>query len=184
MHIAPTEILTPRLRLRRLQEGDFPVFARMNEDPEVMRYFPELWSKEMSRSAFEWIDASFDQQGFGIYAVEVGSEFAGVVGLSIPSFKSWFTPCVEILWRLQTKFWGRGFAFEAASMVLKMAEETLCLSEVFAFTVPQNLKSIRVMEKLGMNPYSPPVFSHPGVEDPELKQHLLYSAKLTRPNRT
>jgi RimJ/RimL family protein N-acetyltransferase len=42
----------------------------MNEDPEVMRYFPKPWTAEESRAAFQWINASFDERGFGIYAVE------------------------------------------------------------------------------------------------------------------
>lgn len=153
----------------------------MNEDPEVMRYFPEPWTEEKSRAAFKWINTSFDDRGFGIYAVEVSAEFAGVVGLSTPSFQSWFTPCVEILWRLRTEFWGQGFASEAASMVLKMANQSLSLDEVFAFAVPQNLRSIRVMDKLGMMPCNPRFFDHPEVQDPKLKQHLLYSVKLHSP---
>jgi ribosomal-protein-alanine N-acetyltransferase len=150
----------------------------MNEDPEVMRYFPKQWTTEESRSAFQWINASFDDRGFGIYAAEVNSAFAGVVGLSTPSFQSWFTPCVEVLWRLQTDFWGKGFASEAARMVLNMAVDSLSLDEAFAFAVPQNLKSIRVMDKLGMIPCGPLFFDHPGVEAPKLKQHLLYRVEL------
>lgn len=179
MGIAPAEILTPRIRLRRLREDDFHAFARMNQDPDVMRYFPELWSVERSRAAFQWINATFDDNGFGIYAVEVSSEFAGIVGLSTPSFQSWFTPCVEILWRLRTEFWGKGFATEAARVVLKMANHSLSLDEVFAFAVPQNLKSIRVIDKLGMMPCTPQLFDHPKVQDPKLKPHLLFSAKFS-----
>lgn len=178
MGIAPSEILTPRTRLRRLHDGDLPLFARMNEDPEVMRYFPKPWTAEESRVAFDGIHAGFDRRGFGIYAVEVSSVFAGVVGLSTPSFRSWFTPCVEILWRLRIEFWGKGFATEAAAGVLKMAKDSLSLDEVFAFAVPQNLKSIRVMEKLGMIPCNPRLFDHAEVQDHKLRQHLLYSAKL------
>jgi RimJ/RimL family protein N-acetyltransferase len=178
MGTAPSEILTPRMRLRRLREDDFPAFAQMNQDPEVMRYFPEPWTAEKSRAAFQWINTTFDDNGFGIYAVEVGAEFVGVVGLSTPSFECWFTPCVEILWRLRAEFWGKGFASEAASAVLRMAEHSLSLDEVFAFTVPQNLKSIWVMEKLGMTQCNPRFFDHPGVQDPNLMRHILYSAKL------
>ena len=179
MGMAPSEILTPRTRLRRLREDDFPAFARMNEDPDVMRYFPKPWTTEESRAAFQWINTSFDARGFGIYAVEASSAFAGVVGLSTPSFQSWFTPCVEILWRLQPDFWGKGLASEAAGVVLNMAIHSLSLDKVFAFAVPQNLRSIRVMEKLGMMPCNPLFFDHPGVDDPKLKQHVLYLAELS-----
>lgn len=163
--------------MRRLREDDFPAFAQMNSDPEVMRYFPNPWTCEESRAAFERIDIHFQECGFGVYAVEVSSSFAGIVGLSRPEFESWFTPCVEILWRLQTGFWGCGLATDTAAAVLKMARGTLSISEVFAFAVPENLRSLRVMDKLGMMPCTPPAFDHPKVSDPKLKRHLVYSAK-------
>jgi hypothetical protein len=59
----------------------------MNEDPDVMRYFPRPWTAEESDAAFQGINASFDERDFGIYAVEVSSAFAGAVGLSTPRFK-------------------------------------------------------------------------------------------------
>lgn len=184
MRIAPAELLTPRTRLRRLCIADLPAFARMNAHPEVMRFFPAPWTAEESRAALERAKAEFDQRGFGVYALEVDGVFAGIVGLSIPSFAAWFTPCVEILWRVQPEFWGRGFASEAARAVLAMAAESLALQEVFAFAVAQNKASIRVMEKVGMMPCDPPSFDHPAVEHTSLKQHLLYRARLkARPVR-
>ena len=180
METAPAEIVTARALLRRLREEDFPAFARMNADAEVMQYFPKLWSTAESRRAFDRINADFDERGFGIYALQVDATFAGIVGLSIPSFQSWFTPCVEILWRLRTEFWGRGLASEAAAMVLTMAEERLSFEEVFSFGVAQNSRSMRVMEKIGMVPCDPPVFDHPEVNDSNLKQHLLYRVRLRR----
>ena len=178
MESAPTEIVTARACLRRLLEEDFPAFALMNADPDVMRYFPKLWSTDESRQAFDRVNADFDARGFGVYAVEVDARFAGVVGLSVPSFQSWFTPCVEILWRLRTEFWGRGLASEAAAAVLKMASESLPFETVFAFAVEANRASVRVMEKIGMAPCDPPTFEHPEVDDPALKRHLLYGARL------
>ena len=178
MRIAPQEIITATARLRRLSEADFPGFARMNADPDVMRYFPRPWTAEESRAAFDEVNAEFGERGFGVYALEADGQFAGVVGLSVPSFQSWFTPCVDILWRLQPEFWGRGLASEAAAAVLKMAADSLLLEKVFAFAVAQNRGSIRVMEKIGMTACDPPRFDHPGVEDPKLRQHVLYSVRL------
>ena len=108
MGIAPSEILTSRTRVRRLRGDEFPAFARMTSRSHA------VFAKEESGAAFQRINASLDERGFGIYAVEVSSAFAGMVGLSTPSFQSWLTPCMEILWRLQTHFWGRGLASEAA----------------------------------------------------------------------
>ena len=171
---APAEISTARARLRRLNTGDLAQFAKMNADADVMRFFPNPITFDESRAAHQMINSSFDERGFGIYALEYESQFAGVVGLSIPSFQTWFTPCVEILWRLQSCFWGQGLATEAAKAVLSMAFSTLLLPEVFAFAVAENRQSIRVMEKLGMKPHKPAFFDHPLIETPALKRHILY----------
>jgi RimJ/RimL family protein N-acetyltransferase len=174
MRAAPAAISTARALLRRLNSGDLAEFARMNADADVMRFFPNAWTFDQSRAVHQMINSGFDERGFGIYALEFESQFAGVVGLSIPSFQTWFTPCVEILWRLQTCFWGQGFSTEAAKAVLSMAFSTLLLPEVFAFAVPENRQSIRVMEKLGMKPHKPAFFDHPLIETPALKRHILY----------
>ena len=150
----------------------------MNADPEVMRYFPHSWTIEESRAAFDRANSEFDEQGFGVYALETDGQFAGVVGLSVPGFESWFTPCVEILWRLRTEFWGRGLASEAAGSVLKMARKSLSLEKVYAFAVGVNLPSLRVMEKIGMVQCDPPFFEHPEVQDPGLRRQVLYSVTL------
>jgi RimJ/RimL family protein N-acetyltransferase len=160
--------------LRRLDAEDLAEFAKMNADADVMRFFPKPWTLDESGAALQRVNSDFDERGFGIYAVEFESQFAGVVGLSIPSFRSWFTPCVEVLWRLQSCFWGKGLAPETAGAVLSMAFSTLLLPEVFAFTVPENRQSIRVMQKLGMKQHEPAFFDHPAVEAPALKRHVLY----------
>jgi RimJ/RimL family protein N-acetyltransferase len=177
MRVAPSEIRTVRTCLRRLREDDFPRFAQMNADPEVMRHFPRVWTLEESRTSFQRINAEFDEKGFGVYALEVNSTFAGVVGLSTVTFQSWFTPCVEMPWRLLPEHWGRGLATEAATAVASMAFRQLSLDAVFAFTVPANRRSVRVMEKVGMKQCQPPLFDHPGVDNPEFRQHVLYCAK-------
>jgi RimJ/RimL family protein N-acetyltransferase len=66
-------------------------------------------------------------------------------------FEAHFTPCVEIGWRLAAAHWNRGLATEGARRCLRYAFQELALPEVVAFTVPANLRSRRVMEKLGMS---------------------------------
>jgi ribosomal-protein-alanine N-acetyltransferase len=182
MKLAPPEIATPRLRLRRLRSGDLDAFAAMNADEQVMEFFPRPWSFEESKIALERVEKEFTERGFGIYAVALQNtlEFAGVVGLSIPSFEAHFTPCVEILWRLIPRYWRNGFASEAANAVLNMAFQTLALQEVVAFAAIDNLKSFRVMEKIGMQRDSGGDFDHPGVAEPRLKQHALYRTAVLR----
>lgn len=174
MKRAPSEIATPRLQLRQLRDEDTEPFAAMNADVRVMEFFPRLWSREESKAALVRIEEGFQDRGFGIYAVDVQNAFAGILGLSVPSFDAHFTPCVEILWRLAPQFWGRGYASEAAEAVLNMASQKLAIAEVVAFTVVDNLRSIRVMERLGMQRDPTGDFDHPAVAEPRLKRHLLY----------
>jgi ribosomal-protein-alanine N-acetyltransferase len=176
MLIAPLEILITHGRLRRVVGSDLAAFTEMNADPRVMEFFPGPWSLEESHAAFEWIEAEFAERGFGIYALEFGKEFAGIVGLSVPRFQAYFTPCVEILWRLLPRFWGRGLATEAGTVVLQMSFHTLRMREVVAFTAAGNLRSIRVMERLGMERDQREYFDHPAVTDIHLQQHVLYRA--------
>ena len=182
MKIAPSELVTSRLQLRRLRDEDIEPFAAMNADARVMEFFPRTWSFEESKAALVRIEEEFQGRGFGIYAVECQSVFSGIVGLSVPSFEAHFTPCVEILWRLVPQFWGRGFASEAAEAVLKMACQTLAIPEVVAFTVVDNVRSIRVMERLGMQKDLKGEFNHPAVEESRLKRHWLYRAHIQSPN--
>jgi RimJ/RimL family protein N-acetyltransferase len=134
MSTAPAEIKTSRLRMRRLRTVDISKFAAMNADPDVMEFFPRPWSLSESQTILQKINFGFDERGFGTYAVEFETDFAGVIGLSVPSFEAPFTPCVEILWRLRPHFWGKGIAAEGAAAILDLAFRTLLLREVVAFT--------------------------------------------------
>jgi RimJ/RimL family protein N-acetyltransferase len=174
--LAPSEILTANGRLRRMVKSDLAAFSKMNADPLVMEFFPHPWSLEESHAALETIERGFDERGFGIYALECNDEFAGIAGLSVPAFNAFFTPCVEILWRLQPHFWGRGLASEAGAAVLKMAFQTLRMPEVVAFAVAENKRSIRVMERLGMEWDRQKYFDHPAVTENHLRRHVLYRA--------
>ena len=71
-------------------------------------------------------------RGWGLWAVEIKSEdpFIGFVGLHIPEPALPFGPCIKIGWRLAARFWGNGFATEAALAALGIAFEVLQLKEV------------------------------------------------------
>src|SRR5947207_2634364 len=155
MTTAP-ERRTSRLLLRHWQSSDLEPFAAMNADPRVMEYFQRTLSREESAHSIKKIQAGFEQHGFGWWAVEITgvAPFAGFVGLSVPSFQTHFTPCVETGWRFAFEYWNQGYATEAARGVLAFGFQTLRLPEVVAFTAPSNRRSRRVMEKLGMT-YDP-----------------------------
>jgi RimJ/RimL family protein N-acetyltransferase len=94
------------------------------------------------------------------------------VGLAIPSFQAHFTPCVEVGWRLASKFWGRGYATEGARAVVAFGFGPLALKEIVSFTVPENQRSRRVMERLNMTRDPVDDFEHP--TRPDRRLHVLY----------
>jgi len=142
-----------------------------------MEFFPACLSRAESDAGVDRIHAHFARHGFGLYAAELRQtgEFIGYVGLAVPNFTAPFTPCVEIGWRLAASHWGRGLATEGARAVLAYAFEELRLAEIVSFTVPANLRSRRVMEKIGMTRDAGDDFDHPNLaEGHPLRRHVLY----------
>jgi RimJ/RimL family protein N-acetyltransferase len=175
-----SDIQTPRLLLRGWRESDREPFARINRDPMVMEFFPGPLSAHESSALFDRIDLHFEQHGFGLWAAELREtgEFIGFIGLAVPRFVAASTPCVEIGWRLDSACWGKGLATEGARAVTRHAFNVLHLDELVSLTVPANVRSRRVMEKLGMTHDPREDFDHPmmPVGHP-LRRHVLYRLK-------
>lgn len=145
-------IETTRLNLRDWRESDLTDFARMNADPLVMQYLPRVLDEASSKRHLKEFQQHFKKHGFGLYVVEVKEtgDFAGFVGVQHVDFKAEFAPAVELAWRLDYEFWGKGYASEAAKGVIEHAFSQLDLSELVAFTVNDNDRTIALMEKVGM----------------------------------
>jgi len=175
---APAYLLkTARLGMRRWKDSDLEVFVAMNRDPEVMEFFPRIWTAEESAAMVAKAEAFLEQNGYGPYAVDdlASGEFIGYVGLLRPSFDAWFTPCVEIGWRLRREAWGLGYATEAAKECLRFGFDELGLERIYSFTAVPNVRSVRVMEKIGMRFVGE--FEHPRVDEGSwLRRHVLYEA--------
>jgi RimJ/RimL family protein N-acetyltransferase len=174
---ATANLETERLRLRRWRAEDREPFARMNGDPEVMEFFPATLTRAESDALADRIEAHFAEHGFGGWAAELRGEgtFIGFIGLAVPQFAAHFTPCVEIGWRLARAHWGKGLATEGARAAMQYAFAELELAELVSFAVPRNLRSRRVMEKLGMTHDAGDDFDHPGLpEGHRLQRHVLY----------
>ena len=170
-------ILTERLLLRRWRDEDRLPFSKINADPRVMEFMPACLSPVESDALIARIEDHFDVNGFGPFAVELleSKSLVGFVGLFIPSFEAHFMPAVEIGWRLAADQWRRGLACEGARAVLRQGFETLGLDSVVSFTVPANLRSRRVMEKIGMTHDPADDFDHPKLlEGHTLRRHVLY----------
>ncbi|HEY3825893.1 MAG TPA: GNAT family N-acetyltransferase [Bryobacteraceae bacterium] len=171
---------TERLRLRTWKQADREPFARLNADPRVREFFPGVLSKSESDAEADRVEEHFSRHEFTFFAAELreSGEFIGCAGLAAPSFEAHFTPCVEIGWRLAQNYWGRGLATEAARAVLRHGFEVLRLNEIVAFTVPANVPSRRIMEKIEMTRDPAEDFDHPALpEGHPLRRHVLYRIK-------
>ena len=171
------ELPTDRLLLRQWRDNDLDPFAALNADPIVMEHFPARLTRAESDAMVERIEAGFRTRGFGNWAVEVPgvADFIGYVGLSVPSYDTPFMPAVEIGWRLDHRYWGRGYATEAARAALAFGFREAALSEIVSFTVPANVRSWRVMERLGMTRDPADDFDHPMLPPAHpLRRHVLY----------
>ena len=180
----PAEIRTERLILRRWREDDLAPYARLSGDPQVMRYFHRTRTLEDGTAEGRWLAERFDVDGYGPWAVEAPglTPFLGFVGCWRTRRELPFTPAVEIGWRLDKPYWGRGYAVEAAQASLADLFARTDLTEVVAYTARQNAPSRRVMEKLGMTHDPAKDFQHPAVpQDHPLATSVLY--RLDRPTR-
>ncbi len=171
-----SSIRTERLVLRAWRDEDLEPFSRVTADPVVMEHFPAVLSRQESDRLARHLGDGIRTRGWGMWVVQrqdTGA-FAGYVGIQPVSFDAWFTPAVEIGWRLATEHWGIGIATEAGRASLAHAFGTLGLDRVVAFTVPDNARSLAVMGRLGM--VFAGEFDHPRLpEGHRLRHHVLFT---------
>lgn len=177
------ELTTPRLRLRHWRDADRAPFAALNADPAVMEHFPSTLARLESDALADRIAAAMEVWPYGLWAVEVPGEasFIGFVGLSEPSWSAPFTPCVEVGWRLAQAHWGRGYATEAARRAVAYGLDELGLPEILSFTAVQNVRSQRVMQRIGMTRDPDGDFDHPLLPGHRLERHVLYRISAPTP---
>ena len=154
-------------------------FAELNADPVVMEHFQGLTLREASDAFADRIEANWASRGWGPWAVEVPgvAPFIGYVGLWPADFVTG-APMVEVGWREAHAYWGRGYITEAAREALRFGFEDVGLDEIVSFTVPQNERSRRVMERIGLVHDPSRDFDHPRVDAaayPQLVRHVLYA---------
>jgi RimJ/RimL family protein N-acetyltransferase len=174
---AEPQLRTQRLLLRRWRSSDLESFAALNADPVVMQHFPNTLSRAQSASLIERIERCFDEHGFGLWAVELpGKEpLIGFVGLAPVDIDVAFAPSVELGWRLARPHWKQGLASEAAAAAIDFAFDQLGLRELVSYTAACNVRSRRLMQRLGMQRDPAEDFLHPDLPGGNrLAAHVLY----------
>ncbi|MBK8494082.1 MAG: GNAT family N-acetyltransferase [Ferruginibacter sp.] len=142
---------TPRLILRQFTEADALLILELNSDTEVVKYLhePTLKTEEQAKNILLDIILPQYQNNLGRWAIHSkhNMEFIGWCGLKYRPERDE----TDLGYRLMQKAWGKGFATEAAQHTLDYAFKTLNLSLITARAHIENLASIRVLEKTGMN---------------------------------
>ncbi|MBI1262408.1 MAG: GNAT family N-acetyltransferase [Rhizobiales bacterium] len=175
--VTPVTLKTERLILRPWRDSDLAPFAAMNADPQVMEHFPAPMTRAESDAMVEAFRKSMAAEGYGRWVMELPgiAPCIGMTGLSAVPYETPFTPAHELAWRMDAAFWGHGYATEAARAAMAYGFEVLDLPEIVAFTVPANIRSQAVMQRLGMRRNPNEDFDHPNLpEGHPLRRHVLY----------
>ena len=171
-------IETERLVLRTWRDADRAPFAALNADPAVMQYLPAT-DRAASDAGIERMRAAQAEAGHCFWALERREDgaFLGFCGL-MPAREPLNE--VEIGWRLVRDAWGHGYATEAAQASLAWGWVNLDTPTIMAITVPDNIRSRAVMERIGMHYVEGGDFDHPALpEGDPLRRHVLY--RIARP---
>ena len=143
-------LTTPRLLLRCLREGDADFIHRLVNEPGWLRFIGDRGVHDLA-AARGYIAKgpvpSYDENGFGLFCVETRETGrpVGICGLvKRPSL-----PGPDLGFAFLEEEGGKGFATESGSAALSHAADELGIRRVLAITSPDNLASVRVLEKLG-----------------------------------
>lgn len=164
-------IQTERLILRQFELSDSQKYFEINQDVYVVEFLPGKLTLEEAEGFIRKQTDNLHKYGYCLYAAELKktSELIGFIGLNYTDFLKQ----TEVGWRLGREYWGNGYATEGAKACLEFGLNTLNLNQIISFTVPKNTRSIKVMEKIGLEKDS--YFNHPKLSlDHPLSQHVLY----------
>ncbi|MFK7785837.1 MAG: GNAT family N-acetyltransferase [Crocinitomicaceae bacterium] len=139
---------TQRLTLRELQQDDADHFYELNNDPEVLKYTGDKAFKSIEEARdFLTNYSHYKENGYGRWAVirKEDHAFLGWCGLKLNE-----EGYVDIGFRIFRKYWGKGYATEAAQRSIELGFEKFGLREIIGRTANENKGSFRVLEKVGM----------------------------------
>jgi len=133
-----------------MRTNDLARLQRFHRDPVVTATLGGAKSDEWSAGFLEHSLAHWQRYGYGQYILRdaTGGTFVGRAGLRHLPVDG--NDELEILYALDTPFWGRGLATEFATALRVLALEKLNAPSVVAFTLTTNRASQRVMEKSGL----------------------------------
>lgn len=144
---------TKRLVLKPISLTDLDDLLALRSDPEVMRYAGDgsIHTREKVQDFIQCGRAYYEQYGldfFSVFEKETG-DFVGQAGLFHFCFNVQQSE-IELAYRLHKKYWGRGYATELGKALIEYGFNHVSLSKIIAVVHPENERSRRVLEKVGM----------------------------------
>lgn len=142
---------TKRLRLQQAAINDAEFILKILNDPSFIRNIGDRKVRSLDDArdyTTNKLIASYEKFGFGMYLVilkDTGMP-AGICGL----VKRDGLEDVDIGYAFLPQYWSKGYATEAAMAVKEYAKNTIGLKRLVAITDPENLGSVRVLEKIGL----------------------------------
>jgi [ribosomal protein S5]-alanine N-acetyltransferase len=141
-------LTTRRIRLREIVPTDAPDVFAFRRDPEEQRYNdPPLAHPDEADALIERLAREYREHG----AVRWGLALDDDVVVGLFGFNSWDTTNrrASIGYDLKRSLWGRGLATEAMRSILRFGFEEMELNRVEAHTDAANVRSIRMLRRLG-----------------------------------
>lgn len=143
------ELITARLTLREFVDADAPFIVTLLNQPSFIQFIGDKGVRSVD-DAKKYITSgpieSYQRHGFGLYLVELKDRKPiGMCGV----LKRESLPDPDLGFAFLPQYWGKGYAFEAASAALDQARDFFRLARILAITNPDNDASIKLLGKLG-----------------------------------
>jgi RimJ/RimL family protein N-acetyltransferase len=143
---------TPRLRIRELTIDDAEFVFRLVNEPSFLANIGDKGVRNLEDAKQFILKSPWtcqEKHGHGQFLVELkeGGDPVGVCGLLYREALD----VTDVGFAILPQYWRRGIAYEAASAVLEYGHSTLGIDTIVGLTSEDNLASIGVLEKLGMN---------------------------------
>ncbi|MCA0988482.1 GNAT family N-acetyltransferase [Guptibacillus algicola] len=144
-------LTTDRLVLREMYRDDVESLLEMFQDPDVMRYYKGLKNREETIKWIEWTRENYGKYGVGLWIVEEKGtgDCLGQCGLVLQKVEGNME--VEIGYLFMKRYWGKGYAIEAAQACKTYWFQNMKGDRLISLIDPLNDRSVKVARGLGMN---------------------------------
>ena len=143
---------TERLGLREFTSDDAFFIVELLNTQGWLKFIGDR-NVKTKEQAIEYLEngpiKSYEENDFGLWMVELKKDKTPIGMCGIIKRESLEHP--DIGFAFLPEYFGKGYAFESASATLAYAKEKLGMEKILAITIPENEKSIRLLEKIGLS---------------------------------